>query len=102
MAMRRDEVIARLKEAEPDLRARGVAHAAVFGSVARGDAQPDSDIDIMIELDRSVGLKIGLFEYVGLIQAIQDMFAGPVDVSNRDAIRPRVRPSAERDAVYAF
>jgi uncharacterized protein len=45
------EIIARLRENEPALRARGVSHAALFGSRARGDNRPDSDIDIMIELD---------------------------------------------------
>ena len=48
--MKRDEVLRKLKEAEADLRAQGVAHAALFGSVARGEDRPDSDIDIMIEI----------------------------------------------------
>jgi predicted nucleotidyltransferase len=48
--MNRDEVIRRLKEREPDLRARGVVHAALFGSVARGEERPDSDIDIMVKI----------------------------------------------------
>src|SRR4051794_22963152 len=51
MDMRRDEVIARLKQAEPALRARGIRRAAVFGSVARGEERPDSDIDIMVEFE---------------------------------------------------
>jgi hypothetical protein len=42
--MTRDEIIEKLKEREVDLRAQGVAHAALFGSVARGDDRPDSDI----------------------------------------------------------
>ena len=62
--MRRDDVIARLKEAEPALRARGIRRAAVFGSVARGEERPDSDIDILVEIDPNVPLSI--FEYVGL------------------------------------
>ena len=48
--MKRDEVLRKLKQAEADLRAQGVAHAALFGSVARGEDRPDSDIDIMIEI----------------------------------------------------
>ncbi|HMK90417.1 MAG TPA: nucleotidyltransferase domain-containing protein, partial [Methylocystis sp.] len=48
--MDRQEIIARLKEHEPALRAQGVAHAALFGSRARGDHRPESDIDIMIEI----------------------------------------------------
>jgi predicted nucleotidyltransferase len=49
--MNRQDVLARLRENETALRSRGEAHAAVFGSRARGDAGPDSDTDIMIEMD---------------------------------------------------
>lgn len=49
--MNRQEIIARLRENETELRARGVAHAALFGSRARDDARPDSDTDIMVEID---------------------------------------------------
>ena len=49
--MQKQEIIARLKDNEDALRARGVTHAAVFGSRARGDNRPDSDTDIMIEID---------------------------------------------------
>lgn len=47
----RDAVIATLRSAEAELRARGVAHAALFGSMARGEQRPDSDIDIMVDID---------------------------------------------------
>ena len=47
--MRRNAIIARLKGAEAELKARGVVHAALFGSVARGEDRPDSDIDVMVE-----------------------------------------------------
>jgi len=50
-AINRDDIIARLLEYEAALCARGVTHAALFGSHARGDARPDSDTDIMIEID---------------------------------------------------
>ncbi len=53
--MKRDEVITILRQHEPTLRERGVLHAALFRSVARGDARPDSDVDIMIELAPTMG-----------------------------------------------
>ena len=98
--MDKDAVIAKLKSAEVELRAKGVAHAALFGSVARGEQGATSDIDIMIEIAPSADL--GVFEYVGVANFIGDMFPVRVDVSNRECLKPHVRPSAERDAVYAF
>jgi predicted nucleotidyltransferase len=100
MPMRRDDIIARLKKAEPDLRARGVRRAAVFGSIARGDDRPDSDIDIMIEIDP--GARITVYDYVGLKEHIAGLFDAPVDVVNRDGLKPYVRPAATADAIYAF
>jgi len=98
--MKRDEALQKLKEAEADLRAQGVAHAALFGSVARGENRPDSDIDIMVEIAPEI--RIGLFQYVGIVQFIDGLFPVPVDVANREGLKPLVRPNAERDALYAF
>ena len=98
--MDRQEIIARLKEHEPALRAQGVAHAALFGSRARGDHRPDSDIDIMVEIEPEA--RIGVWGYVGVVHAIQDMFPLRVDVSDKAAQKPHVGPGAERDAIYAF
>ena len=98
--MRRDDVLAKLKEAEAELKARGVAHAALFGSVARGEERPESDIDIMVEIDPAA--VVGVYEYVSLVRSITEMFPARVDVSNRAALKYYVRPSAERDAIYAF
>ena len=98
--MDRDEAVALLKEAEAELRAKGVLHAALFGSVARGDARHDSDIDIMVELDPEA--RVGVWGFVSIVQLIEDRFSRKVDVSEREALRPFVRPSAERDAIYAF
>lgn len=98
--MNREEIIARLRENEAALRMRGVAHAALFGSRARGDHRPESDTDIMIELDPEA--RITVFDYAGLKSYIAALFDGPVDVVNRDGLKPYLRPSATADATYAF
>jgi predicted nucleotidyltransferase len=98
--MTRDDVLATLRRSEASLRAMGVSRAALFGSVARGEQGPDSDIDIMIEIDPSA--RLGLWEYTGVIDYIADMFPLKVDVANRAGLKAHVRPTAERDAVYAF
>jgi hypothetical protein len=98
--MNREEVIGTLKENEPALRARGIRHAALFGSLARGDNRSDSDIDIMVEIDPAVS--IGIYEYVALKDYVASLFDARVDVVNRDNLKPYVKPAATADAIYAF
>src|SRR5438552_17907820 len=99
-AMNSHDAVAILVANREAVRARGVRHAALFGSVARGDARPDSDLDIMIELDPDA--KIGIFQYAGIKRFIEGLFTDPVDVVDRDSLRPHVRPTAENDAIHAF
>ncbi|MGU3463933.1 nucleotidyltransferase family protein [Methylobacterium sp. C33D] len=89
-----------LRANEAELRRRGVLHAALFGSVARGEAEADSDLDVMIEIDAPV--VGGVYGYVGLRHFIDDLFPIRVDVANRATPKARVRTHAERDAVFAF
>ena len=98
--MKRDEIIRTLKEREADLRAHGVTHAALFGSVARDEQRPDSDIDILVDLDPTVVVTV--FDYAGLKDYVASLFQGSVDVIDREALKPRLRPRADADAIYAF
>ena len=98
--MTRDRIIETLKRHEADLRAQGVAHAALFGSVARGDDSLDSDIDILVDLDPAIVVTI--VDYAGVKDFIAEMFDRPVDVVSRESLKPRLRPKATADAIYAF
>nr|WP_041797872.1 nucleotidyltransferase [Rhodopseudomonas palustris] len=89
-----------LRRSQTALHERGVRHIALFGSVARGSERPDSDLDIMIEIDPDA--HVTAFEYVDLKDYIAGLFDRPVDVVNRDQLKAHVAPSAEADAVYAF
>ena len=98
--MTREEIIRRLKEHESLLRAHGVAHAALFGSRARGNQRPESDTDILIELDPEA--RITVFDYAGLKSEIAALLDGSVDVVNGAALKSRLRPQVKEEAVYAF
>jgi uncharacterized protein len=89
-----------LRRHQSDLRARGIVHAALFGSVARGEATSASDLDVLIELDPE--LKLDIFAYAGLKRYVAELFEGHVDVVNKDALRPHLRQPVSTDAVYAF
>ena len=84
----RDAVLAVLKAHEAALRARGVARVALFGSLARGEGRPDSDVDLMVEIDPAAGLD--LWSYTGVVLFLQDLFDVSVDVADR---RPYVARS---------
>jgi len=98
--MKRDDVIRTLKEREADLRAHSVTHAAVFGSVARNEQRSDSDTDILVALD--AGKVVTMFDYALVKDYVASLFNDPVDVVDREALKPRLRPQVAADAIPAF
>lgn len=100
MSGKLEDVSRTLRAHEDELRRLGVCHAAVFGSVARGEARAGSDIDVLVELDRE--RPIGIFEYARLKLYINELLDGAGEVVNRRTLKPLLRDNILRDAVHAF
>ena len=98
--MTRVEVIERLKNAETHLRAMGVEHLSLFGSVARGDETPSSDIDLAA-IFRSEQ-RIGLFQYAAIAFELESILGGAVDLVGEPARKPRMQIEIDRDRVHVF
>ncbi len=94
----RDIVLNTLKRHKDELRQRfGVKSLAVFGSMARGEAGPDSDVDILVEFDPQA--HVGLFKMVELKELLERVLGCPVDVVTLDGLRPWMRERVQREAV---
>lgn len=98
--MRRDDAIRLLKQAEPELRARGVRSLALFGSTARGDAGQDSDVDLLIEIDES--RRITLLDLSEIKFLASDVLGQPADICIRGDLRQVYRANIEPDAIAIF
>jgi len=94
--MRRDEVVKLLAEHRQDLRQFGVKSLALFGSVGRDQARPDSDIDFLVELKGPATFD----RYMGLEFFLEDLLGAQVDLVTRKALKPRWKPYMEREALY--
>jgi predicted nucleotidyltransferase len=98
--MKIEEAIKILRDAQPFLREKHVIHAGVFGSVARGEAGPTSDVDILIDFEPSAPITI--YDYVSVQNDIAQLFPQRVDVIDSLGLKPRIRSTVTRDLVYAF
>jgi predicted nucleotidyltransferase len=94
--MDREDIFTSLREAEPQLRDRGVQSLAVFGSVARGNYSQDSDLDILVDFSRPVGL----FEFIRLKQYLEKITQRRVDLVTQDALRPEMKNRILKEAVH--
>jgi predicted nucleotidyltransferase len=94
------ETLQILRQNEAMLRARGIMHAAVFGSVARGEASHGSDVDILVDLEPD--RPCGVYEFVRLQLDIGELIGAKADLAERTALKPLVRDAAIKDAVHVF
>lgn len=98
--MDRDRVIAKLREHEAELKSVGIEHLSLFGSKARGDDSPESDVDLMVEFDATKSLS--LLDMVSLENRLADILNLPVDLAPAKSLKDGIRERAIRDAVLAF
>ena len=95
-----DTIVARLREIEPAIKAQGVTRLAVFGSRARGDARPDSDLDVLVEsTSRGETPSFDLFKVQHLIE---DATGVSTQVSMRDMLKPRMAERITDDLIEVF
>jgi uncharacterized protein len=94
--MNREQTLALLIEHKPVLAQRfGVRRLALFGSVARGTPRPDSDVDVLVEFEQPPNSD----QYFGAQFYLEDLLGRPVDLVTESALRERLRPYVERDAI---
>jgi predicted nucleotidyltransferase len=95
-----EEVLARLREIEPLLKAQGVTKLALFGSRARGDARPNSDLDVLVETT-SRGTSPP-FDYFKALHLIEDATGLRAQISMRDLLKPRIAERIADDLTEVF
>ena len=95
--MSRAETLALLREHKPVLAERfGVVDLALFGSTARDEAGPDSDVDILVTFKRPLGSK----QYFGAWHYLEDLLGRPIDFVTDRELRAELRPYVEAEAVH--
>jgi predicted nucleotidyltransferase len=95
-----DRILTILRSHAPELQAAGLAHLRIFGSVARGEATPQSDIDLLA--DFSPGTRVSLMTLSGLRLRLTELLSAEVDLSTTNALKESVRAHVDREAVLVF
>jgi predicted nucleotidyltransferase len=95
-----EAVVAALRAHEAELRAAGIARLTLFGSVARGEAGPESDVDLHAELDPEA--RIGWFALADIVDRLEQIVGRKVDLLTGRIRRPRLLANFERDRLDAL
>jgi uncharacterized protein len=96
--MRQQQALAVLANHQDTLKTFGVKSLMMFGSVARDEARKDSDVDLLVEFERPVGL----FTFVRLKRYLEEILESSVDLGTPDSLKPYLRESVFREAIRAF
>ena len=97
--MNREQVITKLRAHEQQLKEAGILRLSLFGSTARGEAGPSSDIDLLAKFDDR---RLSLLDVIGLQIQLTELLGCPVDLSEEGRLKPRIRKRVEAEAVRAF
>jgi predicted nucleotidyltransferase len=97
--LKKDTVIKKLSKNRQLLESYGVKHIHVFGSVARGDADAQSDIDLLVEFEPSA--HIGMFEFSRLRRRLSQLLNCKVDLATPDALHKGMKENILREAIRA-
>jgi putative addiction module CopG family antidote len=97
---KRDEVVAELAALEKPLRQRGLTSLALFGSVVRSTARPDSDIDVLVDVASDA--QFSLIDLVAVKDFLEDQLGRRVDVVTRGGLEPDIRDRVLREAQPVF
>lgn len=98
--MGREEILARLRAHEEELRALGVRDLALFGSVARGEDTPESDVDILVSIRPDA--ELSLLGMVRIERRLQELVGRDVDLVEREMLRPPMMEEIGQEALRAF
>jgi predicted nucleotidyltransferase len=93
-----DQILSLVQQNQPELDKFGVKSLAIFGSVARGEAKIESDIDMLVALQDPVTFD----RYMDVKIFLEDLLEYPVDLVISDVLHPRLKPYVEQDAVYVL
>jgi predicted nucleotidyltransferase len=97
--MTRDEAITRLRQSEPDLKKAGVRHLYMFGSTARDEARPDSDVDLFFDYDYGT---LDLFDVMDIKELAAAILGTRTDMIPRSSLHHVLRQRIEASAVQVF
>jgi predicted nucleotidyltransferase len=97
--MERDQVISTLRQHAANLKGLGATRLFLFGSVAKNEARPESDVDLFFDFDDP---RFSLIELIALQDRIAELLHRPADVMSRGSIHPRLRSSIESAALQVF